>query len=72
MPTKHQLETRKILEKLALVNSVKRPIRKSALKRAMIYAISFVVGPFKCRAPNIDTPLKGQKQSDDPINDDPT
>jgi len=63
MPTKHQLETRKILEKLALVNSVKRPKRKSALKRAMICAISFVVGPFKCRTPNIDTPPEKSPRS---------
>jgi len=63
MRTEYKAEIRKMRLILAPYKTIKRPIKKSALKRAMICAISFVVGPFKCRAPNIDTPPENSPRS---------
>lgn len=72
MHTEYKAEIRKIRLILAPHKTIKRTIKKSRLKHVLFCAISFIVGPFKCRTPNIDTPPKGQKQAVNPINDDPT
>jgi len=63
MHTEYKAEIRKMRLILAPYKTIKRPIKKSRLKHVLLCAISFVAGPFKCRAPNIDTPSENSPRS---------